>query len=329
MRYAFAIAALISLAAGTASATAPSEFTVQGVLRNNTGQLQTMTVKVTVTLYDATSAGNVLAGPFVSNVMVSNGLFTLTIPDANLRSEVAGATEVWVEMTADLDTFPRQKVSSNLFALVCAAADQLSSACSGCVADTMIAGVAGSKVSGKVAAASTADTAASATSATSATTATTATNSTQLGGVAASGYQKALLTSDCGVGKYIRAIAADGTVTCGSDATGSGTVTAVGSGTGLTGGTITSSGTLAVAFGGSGSAGTVAHSDHTHALSCNRINSGDIVNPNVNCAGSIATGGGCYADSGKVTRAYPANNGFYCEFDAGAGTAYAYCCTIN
>lgn len=48
------------------------------------------------------------------------------------------------------------------------------------------------------------------------------------------------------VGSSIRAIAADGTVTCQTDSTGgSGTVTSVSAGTGLTGGTFTTTGTIA------------------------------------------------------------------------------------
>ena len=55
---------------------------------------------------------------------------------------------------------------------------------------------------------------------------------------------QARVTGGCAVGESIRAIAEDGTVTCGDVFTG--TVTSVGAGTGLTGGPITDSGTLAV-----------------------------------------------------------------------------------
>ncbi len=54
------------------------------------------------------------------------------------------------------------------------------------------------------------------------------------------------VTSTCSAGSFITAVAADGTVTCGTPpAGGSGTVTSVATGTGLTGGTITASGTIA------------------------------------------------------------------------------------
>ncbi|HEV8359455.1 MAG TPA: hypothetical protein VGR28_03265 [Candidatus Thermoplasmatota archaeon] len=54
------------------------------------------------------------------------------------------------------------------------------------------------------------------------------------------------VTGSCAAGQYVRVIAEDGSVTCGSDANGGGTVTSVTAGAGLTGGTITTSGTFAV-----------------------------------------------------------------------------------
>ena len=66
------------------------------------------------------------------------------------------------------------------------------------------------------------------------------------------------VAATCAVGSSIRAIAADGSVTCQTDTTGgSGTVTSITAGTGLTGGTITTTGTIGlgtvpVANGGTG-----------------------------------------------------------------------------
>ena len=83
---------------------------------------------------------------------------------------------------------PRQPVTATPYAARSAnasAADALSNACAGCVQDSQINSVSGSKVSGTVASATNAT---NATSATNATNATTATNATQLGGVAASQY---------------------------------------------------------------------------------------------------------------------------------------------
>ena len=50
-----------SLIAGDARATAPSAFTVQGVLRNNAGALQSLAISVTVALYSAQSGGTPFA----------------------------------------------------------------------------------------------------------------------------------------------------------------------------------------------------------------------------------------------------------------------------
>src|SRR5207253_3035531 len=57
-------------------------------------------------------------------------------------------------------TFPREKVTSQVFAVMAGSADEadaLSTACVGCVDNAKIAAVHGSKVTGKVAAAATAD----------------------------------------------------------------------------------------------------------------------------------------------------------------------------
>jgi len=59
-------------------------------------------------------------------------------------------------------------------------------------------------------------------------------------------YLQRRVSSSCTAGSSIRAIAADGTVTCETDDVGTGTVTSVGSGAGLSGGPITTSGTLSV-----------------------------------------------------------------------------------
>ena len=59
-------------------------------------------------------------------------------------------------------------------------------------------------------------------------------------------YLQRRVSGSCVAGSNIRAIAADGTVTCQSDANSGGTVTSVTAGAGLTGGTITGSGTIAV-----------------------------------------------------------------------------------
>ncbi len=72
---------------------------------------------------------------------------------------------------------------------------------------------------------------------------------TSTGTIAAdTNYLQRRVSASCAVGSSIRAIAADGTVTCQTDTGGgSGTVTNVASGTGLTGGPIIATGTLSIA----------------------------------------------------------------------------------
>ena len=102
----------------------PSEFTAQGVLRDSAGKLQTMAANVTVNLYDAQTAGNVLAGPYVAMaVPVSNGLFTVTFGDPQLRQKIGSAANVWIEVDVGTDVFSRQRMSTQPFALMCQTAD--------------------------------------------------------------------------------------------------------------------------------------------------------------------------------------------------------------
>jgi hypothetical protein len=67
-----------------------------------------------------------------------------------------------------------------------------------------------------------------------------------LGGVALNDLQRRV-TGTCGAGQYVQAIAADGSVTCGTDANGGGDITAVNTNTTLTGGGTTGDLTLGVA----------------------------------------------------------------------------------
>ncbi len=190
------------LSSAVGYAAVPSEVSIQGVLRDSQGQLQSMPVNIKIEFFNAESNGMSIAGPYTTNaVVVTNGLFTVQVSDATLANRFGTAASVWVEVTVNsTDVFPRQKVTSEAFALRAAVAETL--ACSGCVTDPMIAGVAAAKVSGKVASATAADTAAGLTCTGCVTnvmivgvdgakvtgTVGSATNATQLGGVAASSY---------------------------------------------------------------------------------------------------------------------------------------------
>jgi hypothetical protein len=131
MRRTIAAALLIGIiaSASVALAAVPSEFTVQGVLRGSDGTLQKgPTVNVIITFYDKQTAGNRLAEPYVQNdVQISNGLFSTTIQDPNVIAKLSGHSEVWMEVSAGNDRFPRQPVTPNIYALMCSSADVASS----------------------------------------------------------------------------------------------------------------------------------------------------------------------------------------------------------
>lgn len=77
-------------------------------------------------------------------------------------------------------------------------------------------------------------------------------------------YLQRRVSSSCTAGSSIRAINADGSVTCEPDDDSGGDITSVTAGTGLTGGGTSGSVTVNVAFAGTGSATTAARSDHSH-----------------------------------------------------------------
>jgi hypothetical protein len=69
----------------------------------------------------------------------------------------------------------------------------------------------------------------------------------------------------CASGQYVSSVNEDGTVLCGTDVSGVGTITGVTAGTGLTGGGSSGAVSLALNFAGTGTASTAARSNHTHA----------------------------------------------------------------
>jgi hypothetical protein len=113
--------------ATNAHAIATPSFTVQGVLRNNMGQLQSMAISPQVRFFDAQTGGNQL-GPIYGfpTTPVQNGLFTLSSTDATIGSWILSASQVWVELTiTGIGTFPRQQVMSSLTAVEAHTADSL------------------------------------------------------------------------------------------------------------------------------------------------------------------------------------------------------------
>lgn len=133
MRTTLLAAALFVLAAPSmARATVPQSFSVQGVLRDSSGKLQTMSVTVQTNFFDAQTAGNLLnPTPYLANnVMAVNGLFTVTFSDAMVSANLAKTTtgQLWIEVTVGNDTYPRQQVTPGIWALMCASADHATEA---------------------------------------------------------------------------------------------------------------------------------------------------------------------------------------------------------
>jgi hypothetical protein len=143
-----------------ARANVPTRFTVQGVLRDGSGALQTTSVTFTVRLWQsqtsmATTDLLFTYAPAAPNnsVMAANGLFTIsvTLAPADVAA-IAGAlgnqsvTALWLEVTANGYVYARQPLTEVLSAIF---ADSLSPNCTQCVSDGMVAGgISGLKVSG-------------------------------------------------------------------------------------------------------------------------------------------------------------------------------------
>lgn len=244
---------LALLLAARAEATVPSTFSVQGVLRDSTGMLQTMAVNVSVQLFDAQTSGNSLAGPYqVMNVPVSNGLFTLVLNDASLNTELSSASEVWLAVitcpasssactgtVVGAESFPLQRVTPELYALMCSQADNATQL-GGKPASmylTSASTVAASQVSGTVASATTASSFSGSLSGDVTGTQGATKVSTLSGGAV---FSSGAPTSGQ-VLKFSAGVWAPGT-----DNNSGGTVTSVAAGNGLTGGTITGTGTIAL-----------------------------------------------------------------------------------
>jgi hypothetical protein len=113
------------LVAAPAGAAMPEAFSIDGVLRNSSGTLQSMMVNVTVTFFDGTAGtANRLAGPFgPTPVMAQDGYFSFPVQAGGLRKQLVGQSQIWLEITVESDTFPRQQVTPQIDALVCGVAE--------------------------------------------------------------------------------------------------------------------------------------------------------------------------------------------------------------
>jgi hypothetical protein len=235
---------LALIAARPARASVPSSFTVQGVLRDSTGKLQSMPVQVAVNLYGAQSGSAPLASYAPAMVTASNGLFTLTITDASLVTEVSSASGVWLELitcppaatscdssTPGSDTFARQPVTSELFALMCGHADDAAALGGQPASAYLTTSAAGSTYATQASLASYATQ--SSLSSYLTTAQASSTYETQSAAAAAfqpkGSYQAPLSTTACPSGQAYAGIAANGAATC------TGTVASATSATSFTG----------------------------------------------------------------------------------------------
>ena len=126
MRNAFLIAVLSVAVSSQSRAGVPSSFSVQGVLRNGSGMLQSSTINVLSNFYDSQMGGTKIAGPYsAQNVPAVNGLFTVTFSDPMIIKSLSGSAsgQMWLELTVGNDVFPRQQVTPGIAALMCQQAD--------------------------------------------------------------------------------------------------------------------------------------------------------------------------------------------------------------
>jgi hypothetical protein len=191
--------ALVLVPMGARGSSSSQTVNVQGILRDNGGNLQSTAVALDVSLYASLAAATPFYTQHFATVPVDGGFFTVELAGGGLV--FAGQPDTWIgiQVSGDPDELPRQHLDAAPYSFSAASADTVSAACVGCITNAMLSGsIDGSKV-GKVSTSSSAD---------------TATNATQLGGVAASGWQKAITPAACPAGQVYSGITAAGVGTC-------------------------------------------------------------------------------------------------------------------
>jgi hypothetical protein len=261
-----AIGLVLALPSVARAAGSSQSINVQGILRNGSGDLQSMGVGMDVGLYDTATAATPFYLQHFATVPIDNGFFTIELSGPTLSFTGHPDAFIGILVNGDPAELPRQHLDAAPYALNAASADTLSPACNGCITNTMLgSSIDGSKV-GKVATATSAD---------------SATNATQLGGVAAASYQRAITPASCPAGQVYSGITAAGAGTCTGLVSTATTASAVpfsgitgipaacASGqflVGYSGGNAVCAGLNFTTSGGNnGTATTVARGDHTHA----------------------------------------------------------------
>jgi hypothetical protein len=116
------IALAMSFAGTAAAANSNQAFSIQGVLRDGTGSLQSMAVSVDINLYpDSNSASKPFYFQHFPTVPVDNGFFSVEVAGSNLSFSTP---DVWVGIQIGGDTaeLPRQHVTAVPFAFSAATA---------------------------------------------------------------------------------------------------------------------------------------------------------------------------------------------------------------
>lgn len=108
----------LALCASDARATSQDSLTVQGVLRDGMGALQTMPANVTVNLWSASTGGTQVYSQSFTGVGVQNGLFSVTLNNIALAGAIGKNPTLWLEMLVNNQSYGRQQVASQMYAAV-------------------------------------------------------------------------------------------------------------------------------------------------------------------------------------------------------------------
>ena len=253
------LATLALLCSGLAHSQIPRTINYQGYLTSPNGAALNVSVPMVFKIYGVASGGAAMHTE-TQTVAVSNGIFNVVLgTGAALTLPFDTPYYLGVTVGTDAELAPRQPLSASPYAIRAASAEALAASAivpGSQIADASVSaaklassGCTGGQVlqfSGSVwvcasPAGSSGGTITSITAGTGLTGGTITTSGTL---AADTTVLQRRVAATCAVGSSMRAIAADGTVTCQTDAIGAGTVTNITAGTGLLGGSITSSGTL-------------------------------------------------------------------------------------
>ncbi len=132
-------AALLLFTTSAHAANSNQAINIVGVMRDGAGALQSTPVTITVNLYGSPSAATPFFTQTFPTVVAENGFFTVELSGSALS--FATVPDAWVGLlvAGDPAELPRQHLDAAPYAMSAVSADSLSSACSGCVTESMIA----------------------------------------------------------------------------------------------------------------------------------------------------------------------------------------------